>query len=196
MRIGLDISPMKLEGTSGTVTGEVKQFGGTYGKTTDTKPEDVVVDNGPGIENLKLEVKYETLSNGSSKVYAKLVQTKMFKQITEDNWLLYAQKHYDNPTFDTEKEFWDDIKRFKYIKRLFRKYELTGDIKIRLVINHIVVLQNVFGTDACITLLLYKNEVKYWPILKSVFINLNYLYPKELENLTEDEVIKLEVEKL
>jgi len=73
MRIGLDISPMKLEGTSGTVTGEVKQFGGTYGKTTDTKPEDVVVDNGPGIENLKLEVKYETLSNGSSKVYAKLV---------------------------------------------------------------------------------------------------------------------------
>tara|TARA_B100000902_G_scaffold289474_1_gene275725 strand:+ start:1608 stop:1970 length:363 start_codon:yes stop_codon:yes gene_type:complete len=120
----------------------------------------------------------------------------MFKQITEDNWLLYAQKHYDNPTFDTEKEFWDDIKRFKYIKRLFRKYELTGDIKIRLVINHIVVLQNVFGTDACITLLLYKNEVQYWPILKSVFNYLNYLYPKELENLTEDEVIKLEVEKL
>ena len=73
MRIGLDISPMKLEGTSGTVTGEVKQFGGTYGKTTDTKPEDVVVDNGPGIDNLKLEVKYESLSNGSSKVYAKLV---------------------------------------------------------------------------------------------------------------------------
>ena len=73
MRIGLDISPMTLEGTSGTITGEVKQFGGTYGKTTDTKPEDVVVDNGPGIENLKLEVKYETLSNGSSKVYAKLV---------------------------------------------------------------------------------------------------------------------------
>ena len=72
MRIGLDISPMKLEGTSGTVTGEVKQFGGTYGKTTDTKPEDVVVDNGPGIDNLKLEVKYETLSNDSSKVYAKL----------------------------------------------------------------------------------------------------------------------------
>jgi hypothetical protein len=73
MRIGLDISPMKLEGSSGTISGVVKQFGGTYGKTTDTKPEDVVVDNGPGIDNLKLEVKYETLSNGSSKVYAKLV---------------------------------------------------------------------------------------------------------------------------
>ena len=73
MRIGLDISPVKLEGDAGTVTAEVKQFGGTYGKTTETKPEDVVVDNGPGIDNLKLEVKFETLSNGSSKVYAKLV---------------------------------------------------------------------------------------------------------------------------
>ena len=84
----------------------------------------------------------------------------MFKQITEDNWLLYAQKHYDNPTFETEKEFWDDIKRFKYLKRLFRKYELTGKLKIRLVVNHIIVLQNVFGTDAAITLLLYKNDIK------------------------------------
>ena len=120
----------------------------------------------------------------------------MFKQITEDNWLLYAQKHYDNPTLDTEKEFWDDIKRFKYLKRLFRKYELTGNLKIRLVINHIVVLQNVFGTDACITLLLYKNEQRYWPILKSVFTYLNYLYPKELIVLTEDEYIKRELEKL
>ena len=73
MRIGLDISPVKLEGDAGTVTAEVKQFGGTYGKTTETKPEDVVVDNGPGIDNLKLEVKFETLSNGSSKVYAKVV---------------------------------------------------------------------------------------------------------------------------
>ena len=112
----------------------------------------------------------------------------MFKQITKDNWLLYAQKHYDNPTFETEKEFWDDIKRFKYLKRLFRKYETTGSIKIRLVVNHIVVLQNVFGIDACIT--------KYWPILKSVFTYLNYLYPKELIALTEDEYIKRELEKL
>jgi hypothetical protein len=120
----------------------------------------------------------------------------MFKQITKENWLLYAQKHYDNPTFETEKEFWDDIKRFKYLKRLFRKYELTGTLKIRLVINHIIVLQNVFGTDACITLLLYKNETQYWPILKSVFAFLNYLSPKELDTLTEDEYIKIELEKL
>ena len=120
----------------------------------------------------------------------------MFKQITDKNWLLYEQKHYDNPTFETEKEFWDDIKRFKYLKRLFRKYELTGKLKIRLVVNHIIVLQNVFGTDAAITLLLYKNDIKYWPMLKSVFQYLNYLFPKELIALTEDEFIKRELERL
>ena len=57
----------------------------------------------------------------------------MFKEITKDNWLLFAQQNYDNPTVETEIEFYDDIKRFKYLKRLFRKYEITGEIKIRLV---------------------------------------------------------------
>ena len=69
----------------------------------------------------------------------------MFKEITKDNWLLFAQQNYDNPTLETQEEFNDDIKRFKYLKRLFRKYTITGDIKIRLVLNHLIVLQNVFG---------------------------------------------------
>ena len=120
----------------------------------------------------------------------------MFKEITKDNWLLYAQQAYDNPTLEKEVEFYDDIKRFKYLKRLFRKYAITNKIKVRLVVNHLIVLQNVFGIDACITLLLYKNDTKYWPILKSVFTYLNYLYPKELIVLTEDEYIKRELEKL
>ena len=49
----------------------------------------------------------------------------MFKEITKDNWLLYAQQAYDNPTLEKEVEFYDDIKRFKYLKRLFRKYKVT-----------------------------------------------------------------------
>ena len=120
----------------------------------------------------------------------------MFEQITKQNWLLYAMHNYDNPTLEKQQEFDDDIKRFKYLKRLFRKYETTSSLKIRLVVNHIIVLQNVFGTDACITLLLYKNDTKYWPILKSVFIYLNYLYPSELNELTEDEYVKQELDKL
>ena len=80
----------------------------------------------------------------------------MFKEITKDNWLLFAQQNYDNPTLEKEEEFYDDIKRFKYLKRLFRKYEIVGDIKIRLVLNHLVVLQNVFGVEVAVTLLLFK----------------------------------------
>ena len=67
----------------------------------------------------------------------------MFKEITKDNWLLFAQQNYDNPTLEKEEEFYDDIKRFKYLKRLFRKYDITGEIKIRLILNHLIVLQNV-----------------------------------------------------
>jgi hypothetical protein len=113
----------------------------------------------------------------------------MFKEITKDNWLLFAQHHYDNPTLQKEQEFYDDIKRFKYLKRLFRKYETTKSIKIRLVINHIIVLSNVFGVEAACTLLLFKVEKSYWPYLKSVLEYLNYLYPHELESVKSDKQI-------
>ena len=114
----------------------------------------------------------------------------MFKEITKDTWLLYAQQNYDNPTFTKEQEFLDDLKRFKYLKRLFRRYTLTGEIKVRLIVNHIVVLQNVFGVEAACVLLLYKIDEQYWPILKTVLEHLDYLYPHELNDVQVDENIK------
>lgn len=120
----------------------------------------------------------------------------MFREITKDNWLLFAQQNYDNPTVETEIEFYDDIKRFKYLKRLFRKYEITGDIKIRLVLNHVIVLQNVFGAEAAITLLLFKIDKKYWKILKPVLDYLSYLYPHELNDIVYDSNIFNELRKL
>ena len=113
----------------------------------------------------------------------------MFKEITKDNWLLYAQHHYDNPTLQKEQEFYDDIKRFKYLKRLFRKYKATKNIKIRLVLNHVIVLANVFGVEAACILLLYKVERTYWPYLKSVLVYLDYLYPHELNEVKTDKNI-------
>ena len=113
----------------------------------------------------------------------------MFKEITKDTWLLYAQQNYDNPTFTKEQEFLDDLKRFKYLKRLFRRYTLTGEIKVRLIVNHIVVLQNVFGVEAACVLLLYKVEKMYWPYLKSVLVYLDYLYPHELNDVKTDKNI-------
>ena len=114
----------------------------------------------------------------------------MFKEITKDNWLLYAQQNYDNPTLEKEQEFYDDVKRFKYLKRLFRRYKLTGEIKVRLIVNHIIVLQNVFGVEAACVLSLYKIDEQYWPILKSVCGYLGYLYPHELKEVEEDNKIK------
>ena len=114
----------------------------------------------------------------------------MFKEITKDNWLLFAQQNYDNPTLEKEEEFYDDIKRFKYLKRLFRKYAITGDIKIRLVLNHLIVLQNVFSADVAITLLLYKTDEQYWPVLKACLNYLEYLYPHESESTKADDKIE------
>ena len=113
----------------------------------------------------------------------------MFKEITKDNWLLYAQHNYDNPTLSKEEEFYDDIKRFKYLKRLFRRYAISNEIKVRLVVNHVIVLQNVFGVEAAVTLLLYKVDKNYWPALKSILEYLGYLYPHELNNIKVDKNI-------
>ena len=120
----------------------------------------------------------------------------MFKEITKDNWLLFAQQNYDNPTLEKEEEFYDDIKRFKYLKRLFRKYAITGDIKIRLVLNHLIVLQNVFSADVAITLLLYKTDEQYWPVLKACLNYLEYLYPHESESTKADDKIEEMLKKL
>ena len=64
----------------------------------------------------------------------------MFEKITPANWTMFAMRHYDNPQADGEEEFYEDIKRFKYLKRLFKKYYETGTLKERLILNHIIIL--------------------------------------------------------
>lgn len=111
----------------------------------------------------------------------------MYEKITPDNVLMYAIRHYDNPHCEGEKEFEDDLKRFKYIKRLLRKYHDTGILKERLLLNHIIVLHNVFGSDACATLLLFKIQEEYWPTLKSFLLFLNILVDDEIKHIDKDE---------
>jgi len=110
----------------------------------------------------------------------------MYEKITSDNVLMFAIRNYTNPHCEGEKEFEDDLKRFKYIKRLLRKYYDTGILKERLLLNHIIVLNNVFGADACATLLLYKIQEEYWPALKSFLLFLNILRDSELEHIVKD----------
>ena len=116
----------------------------------------------------------------------------MFENITNDNVLLFALKHYDNPQCEGEKEFYDDMKRFKYIKRLLRKYYDTGVLKERLILNHLTVLNNVFGATACATLLVFKIQEEYWPALKSFLLFLNTITEDELDHIErDDKVLKL-----
>ena len=102
---------------------------------------------------------------------------------------MFAIKHYDNPQCEGEKEFYDDMKRFKYIKRLLRKYKDTGIIKERLLLNHIIILKNLFGAEACVTLLLFKIQKEYWETLKSFLLFLNIIRDDELIQVMEDEKV-------
>ena len=110
----------------------------------------------------------------------------MYEKITNENVIMFAIKHYDNPQCEGEKEFYDDMKRFKYIKRLLRKHKDTGVIKERLLLNHIIVLKNLFGAEACVTLLLFKIQKEYWETLKSFLLFLNIIRDDELKNIEED----------
>lgn len=98
----------------------------------------------------------------------------MHEKLDETNALLYAAKHYDNPQcFDTI-EFYDDLKRFQYLKRLFNRYKETGEFKERLVINHIIILYNVFGPVHCTRLLFLKLQ-DHLDVLKPILEFLSYM---------------------
>jgi len=104
----------------------------------------------------------------------------MHYELTDDNFVLYAMKHYDNPSCKGLSEFKDDLKRFSYLKKLFKKYKPGSVAKERLILNHIVVLNNIFGI-ACVNMLFFKIEDVNWPQLKSFLLFLNIM---PADNLT------------
>ena len=120
----------------------------------------------------------------------------MFEKLTNDNITMFAIKHYDNPQCEGESEFHDDMKRFKYIKRLLRKYQDSGELKERLILNHLIVVFNVFGAEAGSTLLLFKLEPEFWSVLKTFMVFLNMLPDGELEEVDVVDEIKRVLEKV
>jgi hypothetical protein len=99
------------------------------------------------------------------------------EKLDETNFMLYAAKYYDNPScFDTL-EFYEDLNRFKYIKLLFSRYEETGELKERLILNHIIILYNLFGVQATTRLLFFKLK-GYYHCLVPFLLLLNYLPDK------------------
>ncbi len=102
----------------------------------------------------------------------------IFKDLTEENYIFYAIKNYDNPQCAGTKEFYEDLSRIVYLKRLFRKYKTSGELKERLILNHIIILYNVFGIEAASRLLFFKIEEDHHSQLKTFLIFLNYIKPE------------------
>jgi hypothetical protein len=98
----------------------------------------------------------------------------MLEQLDDTNFLLYAAKHYDNPQCYDTLEFYDDLKRFKYLKRLFNIYIESGDLKDRLILNHIIILYNIFGVTPATRMLFFK-LYDYREYLKPFLELLNYM---------------------
>jgi hypothetical protein len=104
-----------------------------------------------------------------------------FDELNEDNYILFAIKYYDNPQAITKEDFFDDLNRFKYIKKLLRRYLKTGELKTTLLINHFIIVFDVFN-EATIPLLFFKIEKELWSSLKTFLLFLNRIpeYPKTI----------------
>ena len=102
----------------------------------------------------------------------------IFNELTEDNFLLFAIKNYENPQAVTKDDFDKDLNHFKYIKRLLKRYKNTGELKTHLLLNHFIILYNIFG-DATTPMLFFKIEEDLWSVMKTFVIFLNRLpaYP-------------------
>jgi len=103
----------------------------------------------------------------------------IFNELNEENFLLFAIKHYENPQAVTKEDFDKDIHHFKYIKRLLKRYRKTGELKTHLALNHFIILYNIFG-EATTPMLFFKIEKELWSEVKTFIMFLGRLpdYPK------------------
>ena len=101
-----------------------------------------------------------------------------FDDVNDDNFIIFAMKFYENPQCLSEKDFHNDLKILKYIKRLLNRYKKTGEIKTRLMLNHLIMLGNVFPIEILVRILFLKIPNDYWKELKTFLIFLKYMPEK------------------
>jgi hypothetical protein len=111
--------------------------------------------------------------------------------LNDENVLMYAIKCYDRPGC-LQSEFESDYKRFKYIKRLVNKYRNTGEIKERLILNHLIILGNVFGIEATVRILFFKLPEVDYKTIKTFLIFLNYM-PKQIVGVKEKPILSSDI---
>ena len=98
-----------------------------------------------------------------------------FTELNESNYLLFAIKFYDNPQSVTREDFESDLKRIRYVKRLLKRYQNNGELKVHLILNHLIILFNVFN-EATVPLFFYNLDEELWPAIKSFLIFLNRVH--------------------
>ena len=113
----------------------------------------------------------------------------LFDELNEDNFVLFASRNYDNPQCMSVEEFYHDLHRFKYLKRLFRRYTQNNDLQERLILNHLVVIYNVFGIEAANRMMLYRMEEEYWSVIKTFLVFLNFLREDQLVEVPLDPTV-------
>ena len=112
--------------------------------------------------------------------------TKENKKLNLNNFSLYAAQHYTNPRVLNVDEFYEDLNKFKYVKKLFTKYKSTGDLKERLILNHIISIYNVFNIEAATKMCFFKMDEESYPALKTFLLYLNYIQEHEFINIQCD----------
>lgn len=117
----------------------------------------------------------------------------MFEDLNDDNFLLYAMKFYENPQCLSESDFNNDLKILKYVKRLLNRYERTQVLKERLMLNHLIMLGNVFPIKVLVRILFLKIPVQYWSELKTFLIFLNYM-PEKIESINGRNIISSDIQ--
>lgn len=116
----------------------------------------------------------------------------MFDDLNHDNFLIFAIKAYDKPNCIMS-EFEDDMKRFNYLKRLFKRYRKTNQLKERLILNHLVVLYNVFGPEVATRLLFFKSSKEDYSILKTFLLFLN-LMPDKIKSIRGNDILSSNIQ--
>ena len=119
----------------------------------------------------------------------------LIDELNESNYILFAIKHYENPSSMTREDFDEDMKRFKYLKRLLKRYVRGGSLRTHLIINHLIILYNVFG-EAATPLLFFKMEREYLSLLKTLLLYLNKYPIGMMPSLEVDPDLEEELEKL
>ena len=115
----------------------------------------------------------------------------MIDNLHDDNFMMYAIKAYDKPNCIMS-EFEEDLKRIKYVKRLIRRYKVTGELRERLILNHIIILANVFGVEATVKMLFFKVEKEYYEVLKTFLLYLNYM-PKVIMGVDGRDIVSANI---